>query len=154
VRKLGNETLFKISAVLALIFSLTGAILMLVTPWAYWWYDYRAGGWRYYGSGVVNIFSGPEGIFIIFAALLLFICAIISLLAVLPGKLTGRMPLVISLILAFIVLIMIVIGAVITAATLNSEGLYWEFGAAFYGGISGTILTILFTLIMLPSYEK
>jgi hypothetical protein len=49
---------------------------------------------------------------------------------------------------------MIVIGAVITAAVLNSEGLYWTFGAGFYGGISSTLLTLLFTLIMIYAYEK
>ncbi|TFG04710.1 MAG: hypothetical protein EU539_10285 [Promethearchaeota archaeon] len=149
-----KSLLFKISSILALIFAATGAILILVTPWAYWWYDYRAGGWRYYGSGVVNIFSGVEGVFILFAALLLIICAIISLLTIIPGMIKNRIPIIISLILAFVVLIMIVIGAVITAAVLNSEGLYWEFGAGFYGGISGTLLTILFTLIMIFTMKK
>jgi hypothetical protein len=46
---------------------------------------------------------------------------------------------------------MIVIGAVITAAVLSSEGLYWTFGTAFYAGISSALLTILFTLIMIVS---
>lgn len=151
---MGKETLLKISSVLALIFSLIGAILMIATPWAYWWYRYEGGGYIYYGAGVVNIASGPEGIFILLAALLLFICAIISLLALIPGKLTSRTPIVISLILAIIVLIMIVIGAVITAAILNSEELYWTFGAGFYGGISSAIFTLLFTLIMIYAYEK
>ncbi len=146
---MSKETLLKISSILALIFSLVGAILMIATPWAYWWYRYQGGGYIYYGSGVVNIASGPEGIFILFAALLLFICAIISFLTLIPGKITSKTPIVISLILAFIVLIMIVIGATITAAVLNSEGLYWTFGAGFYGGISSAILTILFTLIMI-----
>ena len=150
---MSKENLLRISSILALIFSLTGAILLVVTPWAYWWYRYQGGGYIYYGSGVVNIASGAEGVFILFAALLLFVCATISILTLL-GKITSRTPIVISLILAIIVLIMIVIGAILTAAILGAEGLYWTFGPAFYGGISGTLLTILCTLIMIYAWEQ
>jgi hypothetical protein len=148
---MAKELLLKISSILAVIVSFIGAILLVATPWAYWWYDYRAGGWRYYGSGVVNIFSGPEGAFIVLAAIFLMICFVISVANLIPGMLKSRTPLIISLIFAIIVLVMIVIGAVITAAVLSSEGLYWTFGTAFYAGISSALLTILFTLIMIVS---
>jgi hypothetical protein len=151
---MSKETIFKLSTLLALICSASGAILMLVTPWSYWWYSYVSGGWRYSGAGTVNIWTPGAGIFILLAVLFLFICALISLIALIPGKITSRTPIVISLIFAIIVLIMIVIGVVITAALMAADNVYWAFGAGFYGGISGTLLTILFTLIMISTWKK
>jgi hypothetical protein len=151
---MGNEKISKISAILAAIFSLVGAILLLTTPWAYWWYSYRSYGWLYRGSGVVAVGTGPETAFIVLAALFLLICCVISIIAFIPGKITSKTPMIISLIIAFIVLIMFVIGAVITAAIHDSQGVNWEFGPAFYGGISCTLLTVLFSLIMIYTWEK
>ena len=151
---MGNKNIFKLSSILAAIFSLVGAILLLTTPWAYWWYSYRSYGWLYRGSGVVAVGTGPETAFIVLAALFLLICCVISIIAFIPGKIKSKTPMIISLIIAFIVLIMFVIGAVITASIYNSQGIGWEFGPAFYGGISCTLLTVLFSLIMIFTWEK
>jgi len=151
---MGNLTIFRISSILALFFSLVGAILMVAFPWSYWWYSYEGGGYRYTGSGVVTIATFPYGIFIALVVIFLFICFIISLLSLLPSVDIDRLYIIISLIFAVISLIMIVIGAVITASIMAAEELYWTFGAAFYGGITGSIFTILFMLIMVVTYEK
>jgi hypothetical protein len=154
VEKMDKKQLLKISSILAFIFSLVGAILILFTPWSYWWYSYRSGDFRYSGSGQVNVGTPGAGAFIFLAALFLFLCALISLLTLLPGKITSRTPIVISLIFAIMVLVMIVIGVVVTAAIMAADNVYWEFGAGFYGGLAGALLTILFTLIMIYSWEK
>ncbi len=151
---MGNLTIFRISSILAIFSSLVGAILMIATPWSYWWYSYEGGGYRYSGSGVVTIASFPYGIFIALVVIFLLICFIISLLSVLPSVDITRLYIIISLIFAIISLIMIVIGAVITAAIMAAEELYWSFGAAFYGGITTSILTILFMLIMIVTFEE
>ncbi|TFG15634.1 MAG: hypothetical protein EU535_01535 [Promethearchaeota archaeon] len=151
---MNKKVLFRISSILALIFSVTGAILMLVTPWSYWWTSGSGGGIRWWVSGTVGVWTAGVGPFLILAAIFLLICALISLLAVLPGKITNRTPLIISLIFSIVVLVMIVIGAVLTAVIMAADELYWEFGAGFYGGISGTLLTILFTLLMIVTWEK
>ena len=151
---MGNLTIFRISSILALLFSLVGAILMAAFPWSYWWYSYEGGGYRYTGSGVINITSFPYGIFIALVVIFLFICFIVSLMSILPSVDVTRLYIIISLIFAIISLIMIVIGAVITATIMAAEELYWSFGAAFYGGITTSILTILFTLIMIVTFEK
>ncbi|MBD3255293.1 MAG: hypothetical protein GF383_09385 [Candidatus Lokiarchaeota archaeon] len=148
-----KETLLKVSSFLALVFSFLAAIFLLITPWSYWWYSYRAGGWHYYGSGTVGVWTVGVGPFIILTSLLLFICAIISILTLIPGKIRSKTPLLISLILALVALILIVIGAIITAAMMAGEDLYWSFGSGFYGSISGTILTVIFTAIMIVSKE-
>ncbi len=151
---MGNLTIFRISSILALLFSLVGAILMIAFPWSYWWYSYEGGGYRYTGSGIVNITSFPYGIFIALVVIFLFICFVVSLLSILPSVDVSRLYIIISLIFAIISLLMIVIGAVITATIMAAEELYWTFGAAFYGGIVGSIFTILFTLIMIVTFEK
>ena len=151
---MNKKVLFRISSILALIFSVTGAILMLVTPWSYWWTSGSGGGIRWWVSGTVGVWTAGVGPFLILAALLLFICAIISLLALIPDKITSKLPLIISLLCSIVVLVMIVIGAVLTAVIMAADELYWTFGAGFYGGISGTLLTILFTLIMIVTWEK
>jgi hypothetical protein len=151
---MSKETTLMLSSLLALIFSATGAILLLVTPWAYWSYRFEGGGYIYYGSGTVTVLSGVEGPFIALAALLLLLCAIISLLTLIPGTIKNRTPMVISLISAFVVLIMIIIGVILTVVIMDAEGLYWSFGAGFYGGLFGALLTIFFTFIMLHAKGK
>ena len=149
-----KKQLLRISSLLAFLFSLTGAIFLLFTPWSYWWYSYVSGGWRYSGAGTVNVGTPGAGAFILLAAIFLLICALISILAFIPGKIASRTPILISLIFAIMVLVLIVLGAVVTAAIMAADNNYWEFGAGFYGGLSGTLFTILFTLIMIISWEK
>jgi len=144
--------LLKISSILAFIFALVGAILLVATPWSYWWYRYEGGGYVYYGSGRVTVASWPYGIFIGLASLLLFTCATISILT-LTNVLSSRSSIIISLVCAIIVLIMIIIGAILTRITMQAEGLYWSFGPAFFGGIVGSILTIIFTIIMIVAQK-
>ncbi|TFG15635.1 MAG: hypothetical protein EU535_01540 [Promethearchaeota archaeon] len=155
---MSKKTILKISSLIALIFSAIGAILLLFTPWAYWWYSYRVSGsygtYHYYGSGVVNIATWPATIFILLVVLFLAICAAISLLTLISEANITRKHILISLVLAIISLIMIVIGAVVTVIDMRAHELYWAFGAGFYGSLFGTIFTILFTSIMLYAKEK
>ncbi|MFX0070189.1 MAG: hypothetical protein ACFFAO_03775 [Candidatus Hermodarchaeota archaeon] len=151
---MSKEKIFKISSILAFLFALIGAILMLFTPWSYWWYSYVSGGFRYSGAGAVTVGTPGAGAFILLAAIFLLICAIVSLLAFIPGKITSKTPIIISLIFSIMVLVMIVIGVVVTVAIMAADNLYWEFGAGFYGGISSALLTIVCTLIMIFTWEK
>ena len=155
---MSKKTILKISSLIALIFSGIGAILLLFTPWAYWWYSYRVSGsygtYHYYGSGVVNIATWPATIFILLVVLFLAICAAISLLTLVSETSIIRKHILMSLVLAIISLIMIVIGAVVTVIDMRAHELYWAFGAGFYGSLFGTIFTILFTSIMLYAKEK
>lgn len=138
----------------ALICSLLGAILILIDDFAGWyWYIWGTGygwGWIGFPSALENL---PDSILIfplfILASGGLFYCSIISLLGLInqenpPGKQLYLIGIILSLITVGICLL----GGFIVAIEMIIEDLEFWYGGAFWGGVIGGVLTIIFMFFL------
>jgi len=130
-----KENRLRIVLLLAFIFSLTGAILLFATDFLEW-YNYPYYGW-------INVDSDIYGPIIIMAGLFLLICTFISIPGIYNPSFVNTPTLLLALLLSIIVFLMTVIGIIIAAGDLGEYN-SWNPAAGFYGGIIGSLLTMIF----------
>ena len=68
--------------ILAFILTLAGAILLLTSPFSYYSYSWYTGYSTAWYTGAIGVWSPIYGSIILFAALLLIICAVYELIAI------------------------------------------------------------------------
>ena len=133
----------------ALIFSLIGGILILVTDFAGWYaYNYYAGLriWSYVGFNEL-----PSGIIFLIPAIFLFYCTGISLQALSKTERTlSKNKIQLGFILSLIVFLLALIGGIIFILTLEDVSDWW-FDGAFYGGLLGGLFTSIFLYFLLKN---
>jgi len=133
----------------ALIFSLIGGILLLVTDFAGWYaYNYYAGVriWSYIGFDEL-----PSGLIFLIPAIFLFYCSYISLLALRnTGKTPSKNSIRLGTILSLAVFLLALIGGIIFILTLGDVNDWW-FDGAFYGGLLGGLFTSIFLYFVLKN---
>ena len=131
----------RIVFLLAFIFSLVGAILLLATDFLTW-YDYNPYpipdeyGW-------INTDSDVYGPIIIMAALFLLICTFISIVGIYNPRFVNKPTLLLGDLLSIIVFLMTIMGIMIAAGDLGEKS-SWNPDAGFYGAILGGLLILIF----------
>ncbi|MFX1376093.1 MAG: zinc ribbon domain-containing protein [Promethearchaeota archaeon] len=126
----------RITYLLAFIFSLTGAILLLSTDFLEW-YDYPGiYGW-------ISIDSDIYGPIITMGAIFLLISTFIGVVGTYNPDFVRKQTLFVGEFWATLVFIMIIIGILIAAGDL-ADVTSWNPNAGFYGGIIGSLLTMIF----------
>ena len=124
---------------LSLIVSLVGAILLLATEFSGYW------------TSSVTVWIGLESDAVsglVLAAIFLFYCAIINLLLLVnPDKIPNENLVKFAKYLALITFLLCAIGGIAFAAIVDADVEGWWFGAGFYGGIIGSLLTFIFMYI-------
>ncbi len=135
----------------ALITSMIGAVLLIVTDFGWWYtrdYYYHTEEW-----GWVNLTASAWSGFIIslLIAGLLF-CAYVSFRGLRSPEAIPRKMVRTSFLVALGVTILTIIGGIVFAVAV-SDTTEWDFDAGFYGGLIGGILTTVFTKIALRHME-
>ena len=125
----------RIAYLLVFIFSLTGAILLLATDFLDW-YDYPLYGW-------ISVDSDIYGPLIAMGAIFLLICSFIGIVGIYNPSFVNKQTLFFGVFMSTLVFLMIIIGILIAAGDL-SDADSWDPDAGFYGGIIGSLLTMIF----------
>ena len=139
----------KIVFLLAFIFSLVGAILLLAFNFAeyydtYVYWDSGLNSYVYeYTYGEVSISTDIYGPLIALSGTFLLITTFISLVGMYNPKFVNNKTIALGLILAFIVFLLAAIGTVIASSELGDYSDWWV-EAGFYGGLLGGIFTFIF----------
>ena len=124
---------------LTAIFSLIGAILLLAFPIGVWvTYPY----YYYY----ISVGSAYAPLIILMALCLFYCMAINVLLIVAPEQIPDEKYIKYTLYTAFLAFFLCLIGGIAFLA-LASGALDWWLGAGFYGGLIGSLITMILTYI-------
>ncbi|MBN1214346.1 MAG: hypothetical protein JXA99_02780 [Candidatus Lokiarchaeota archaeon] len=122
---------------LALITSLIGAVLILVTEFSGYW------------TSIITAWIGVDSaaaVILVPLALFLFYSVVINLLLIAnPDKIQNKNLIVLAKFLCLITFILCIIGGIVFIAIVEIDGVSgWWFGAGFYGGVIGGILSFIF----------
>lgn len=125
---------------LSLIVSLVGAILLLATDFS--------GFWNGVYYGYIDLESDAVSGLVI-TSLFLFYCAIVNLLFIInPDKRPDERFVKLARLLSLLAFIICTIGGIAFAIAMGIDDVWeWWFGAGFYGGIIGSLLTFIFMYI-------
>ncbi|MBY9005370.1 MAG: hypothetical protein KGD63_01295 [Candidatus Lokiarchaeota archaeon] len=125
---------------LALIVSLIGAILILVTEFAGYW---TSGEW-----GWIGVDSAAAAILVPLAIFLFYSTIINLILITKPDRIPNKNLIKYAKLLCFVTFLLFLIGGIAYAIIIELEEVEsWWFGAGFYGGIIGSLLSFLFMYI-------
>ena len=143
----------KFSLILGFLFSLVAAILLLVTEFGGWYGYYAWYGGSYEEWGSIHVGVEIFGPIIILIAFLYLLSALVSIMGVLkPDKITKGIVTLAPL-LSLIAFILVLVGGLAFAIVMSGTDNWWWFGAGFYGGAIGGLLSTIFLIFARLKYE-